>query len=516
MIVKGLIRKGEYYDSVSLMIVSKELGQSAGIIDSSVIMGTHENLAILKAAGLYTDNLAGAGDTDLVIGIMANTENDADEALKQLDTLLKKIRSKTDKSGSEKVASMEKAVEHIGGANLALISIAGKYASHEARKALDNNLHVMLFSDNVSLEDEVELKQLAIKKGLLLMGPDCGTAIINGIPLAFANVVNRGNIGIVAASGTGLQEVSSMISNNGGGISQAIGTGGRDVKKEVGGMMFIEAIKALENDEKTKVIVLISKPPHPDVLEKIAGVIPTLSKPVAGIFIGGNPDMLRKAGAIPAQTLEETALIALELSKGQNYSSIKDRLAQNETQLQDAVKKISKSVKGKYIRGLFSGGTLCDEAQLILKESIGLPFSNTPLDPQYKLPDILKSRENTILDMGDDEFTSGRPHPMIDFSLRNKRILQEAMDKEVAIILFDVVLGYGAHLAPATELEPAIKQAMEISPHLKFICAVTGTPLDPQNREKVCQSLVNMGVIVMPSNAAACKLSSLILKGIHQ
>ena len=511
MIIKGIAKKGSYYDSVTLMIVSKKLNEIEGVIDSSVVMGTNENKAILNSAGLLIPEFKELNDTDLLISIKANNETFADNAISKVSDILKDLLNKQDNNSGSFFHSINQAIEHLPEANLCLISIAGKYAASEARKALDNNLHVMIFSDNVSIEDELDLKKDAKDKGLLMMGPDCGTDIINGVPLAFANVVNKGDIGIVAASGTGLQGVSAIISNNGAGISQAIGTGGRDVKKEIGGIMFIEALKVLNADDNTKCIVLISKPPHPEVLDKIAKEIKKIKKPVVAMFIGGDTDAISKAAAIPAANLEEAALIAVGISKGKNISQAKEIIDDRMKEISKTAGNLSKKTKGKYIRGLFSGGTLCDEAQLILKDSLGFVYSNTPLNEKFKLENVYKSKEHTILDLGDDEFTSGRPHPMIDFSLRNKRILEEAADKEVAVILLDVVLGYGSHISPASELVPVIKSATKVSPDLLFICSVTGTDGDPQNRREVIKQLENAGVVVMPSNFAAAKLVSEII-----
>lgn len=511
MIIKGISKKGAYYDSVTLMIVSKELNKQDGVIESSVVMGTNENKAILKTAELWIAEFDKLNDTDLIICVKAENQSSAENAVQNVDKILKEIRNKKDEGETPSAHSFEQAMSQLPDANLSLISVPGKYAAREAKKALDQGLHVMIFSDNVTIEEELDLKKFAKEKGLLVMGPDCGTAIINGVPLAFANVVSAGNIGIVAASGTGLQEVSSIISNQGGGISQAIGTGGRDVKKEIGGIMFIEAIRALNADEKTSCIVLVSKPPHPEVLQKICDEIKSISKPVIGILIGGDPEVLKKAGIIPANTLEEAALLAVSISQGKSSESISLSISQRKDEIKRQAKELAKNAKGKYFRGLFSGGTLCDETQLIMKDSLGFVYSNTPLNPDFKLADVWKSQKNTIIDLGDDEFTSGRPHPMIDFSLRRKRIIDEASDKDVAIILLDVVLGYGSHLDPASELVPAIQKAREISPNLLFVCSITGTQGDPQNRKNVIDKLSEAGVVVMPSNAAATELTEQII-----
>ena len=514
MIVTGLIKKGVYYDSVSLMIVSKELSKLDGIIDSSVIMGTSENKAILNMAGLNLKNFDDASETDILIGIRASTEIAADNAIRKIDHLFKDLQRNQDISTDQKIHSFEDALKLLPGANLSLISIAGKYAAGEAMKALKMGLHVMIFSDNVSISEEIELKQYAHDHGLLLMGPDCGSAIINSIPLGFANVVKRGNIGIVGASGTGLQEVSSVISNNGAGISQAIGTGGRDVRKEIGGIMFLDALKTLSEDEETQVIVLVSKPPHPDVLKKIGTELKKIRKPVIGILIGGDSEVLMQSGAISAFTLEEAGLFAVSVSNGKEIESIKESLAKRKVEIFVLAESLAKGNKGRFLRGLFSGGTLCDEAQLVLKESIGLVYSNSPLHADFQLKDCWKSKENSIIDLGEDEFTRGRPHPMIDFSLRNKRIIQEVADPDVSVILLDVVLGYGSHPDPASELVPVIVQAREKSPGILIIGSVTGTDQDPQNRKKVIQGLENAGMIIMPSNVAASELAGQIIQKI--
>jgi len=513
MFIKGFIKKGEYFDSVSLMIVSREISEMDGILDSAVVMGTKENKSILETAGLLIPEFEKTNDTDLLIGIKAESESRVNDALKRVEELFLEMRNKSDDVLDFQPKSLEGALKQLPDANLSLISIAGKYAVREAKKALRNGLNVMLFSDNVSIDDELDLKKFALKKALFVMGPDCGTAIINGIPLAFANVVNRGKIGIVAASGTGLQEVSSIISNEGAGISQAIGTGGRDVKNAIGGIMFIEAMKALNNDPQTEVIVLISKPPDENVLEKISAEIRKIEKPIVAIFIGAEPEIVKRAGAIPAETLEQTALFAVSVSKNEKIEKISEFLQKRKKEITNLANSEikGKTEKQKYLRGLFSGGTLCDEAQLLLKNRVGDVYSNTPLNPKFKLQDAWKSKMNTILDLGDDEFTVGRPHPMIDFSLRNKKILEEAKDPEVSVILLDVVLGYGSNLNPAAELVPFLKKAKQISPNLSIICSITGTDKDPQNRQKVKAELQNAGAIVMPSNAAAVELAEKII-----
>lgn len=514
MIIKGIIKTGEYYDSVSLMLIAKELNSFDGIADSGVVMGTVENKSILVSGGLFPQEFENAGDADLLIAIKAENNDAYEKAIAKLDDLFKKLRNKSSESSDFVPKSLEGALGQIPDANLSLISVAGKYAASEARKALEKGLHVMLFSDNVSIDDELELKKIGKEKKLLVMGPDCGTAIINGVPLAFANVVSRGDIGIVAASGTGLQEVSCIIDKNNCGVSQAIGTGGRDVKKDIGGIMFLEAMNALENDPGTKVIVLVSKPPHPEVLDKITSLIKDFSKPVVAILIGGNSEQIEKNGAIAAKNLSEAGEIAAALSKKISVESVTEAIKNKNIEIEKLGIKLAGNSKGKYLRGLYSGGTLCDESQLILKPLIGNTYSNTPLSPEFQLKDLFKSEENTIIDLGDDDFTVGRPHPMIDFSLRKKRMIEEAQNKEVAVILLDIVLGFGSNLDPAGEIVPTIKEVLKINSSLNIICSITGTKNDPQGYNAVKKSLSDSGAIVMDSNADASLLAGTIIKNI--
>jgi succinyl-CoA synthetase alpha subunit len=504
VIIKGILKKGEYFDSVTLMIAANKINQLEEVIDSAVVMGTKENKAILKASGFLIEQFQDAGDTDLLIAVKTETRDTAEKVLKNIDTELKKLIKKKDTPGHFIPKSIDAANEALPGANLSLISVPGKYAADEAMKALKKGLHVMIFSDHVPLEKEIELKKYAREHHLFVMGPDCGTAIINGVPLAFANVVKPGNIGIVAASGTGLQEVTTLISNAGGGISQAIGTGGRDVKKEVGGIMFIAALQALAADENTHAILLVSKPPHPEVLQKIGKEVKTIEKPVAAVFLGADPQKVKTYGIIPALDLEEGAKRILELAgiKGDFPNTLDiNKIANQE------VKKLNKDQR--YLRALFTGGTFCSETQVILQDIPGI-FSNTPTANSLPLKNIMNSEKHTIIDLGADEFTSGKPHPMIDFSTRNKRIIQEAKDKETAVILMDLVLGYGANLNPIPEIIPVINKAKQLAQEenrkIPVVCSVTGTDEDPQNRKHVVEALKKAGVIVCGSNAKASKL----------
>lgn len=511
MALLARIRKGEYFDSVTLMTVGKKLAAMADVEDAAIVMGTKENRSILQNAGLLAQEFAGAGEGDLLIAVRAKTEAAADEAMKAADVELLATRKR--KSGAcaseSRPRSLEAAVKLQPGTNMALISVAGRYAGAEAMKALEAGLHVMLFSDNVPLETEIELKRFAKSKGLLCMGPDCGTAIVNGAPLGFANAVARGSVGMVAAAGTGLQETSCIVSCEGAGVSQALGTGGRDVKKDVGGLMFIEGLKALARDDESKVLLLVSKPPHESVLKELAALLKKIKKPVVAVFLGAPEGVLAGTGALQAATLEEGALVAASLARlgpKQALAAAKARFAAlDKEEAALAAKELKKPGNGrKYVRALYSGGTFCAEAQLIFQGKLAPLFSNAPAGGALKLEDSLKSRHHTVVDLGEDEFTVGRPHPMIDFSLRNRRILDELKDPEAAVILLDVVLGWGSNMKPAEELAPVVKQATE---RLSVVATVTGTEKDPQGKAGVVKALEEAGAVVRPSNASACRLA---------
>lgn len=497
----GVVKRGAYFDSVTLMGVAKTLTGMPGVRDASVVMGTDANKGILKSAGLYVSRFGGAGDSDLLVAVKAATPPAAEAALAAADRKLTGAARKVSESVGRPVAeSLDSALALLPGAKLALISIAGRYAGLEARRALEAGLHVMLFSDNVSIETEVELKQLGRRKGLLVMGPDAGTAILNGVPLAFANAVSRGPVGIVAASGTGAQEVSTLLSNEGVGISQLIGVGSRDVKKEVGGIMFREALKALAGDPATRVIVLISKPPDPAVLRGIRRDIARSGKPAVSLMLGA------EAGEGEPRTLEEAAALAAALARKVQPSTVWDRLRRQQADLQIAARRAARRLRpeARFVRGLFSGGTFCAEAQLLLGPMLGTIYSNSPAGMGRPIGNSLHSRGHCFIDLGDDEFTQGRPHPMIDFRLRTDRIVREAEDDETAVLLLDVVLGYGAHPDPAGELAPAIRK---VTPRCAVVCSVTGTDADPQNRTRVMDALRRAGALVASSNASACVLA---------
>ncbi len=518
MALRGVVRQGEYFDSVTLMAVARHIGSLTGVTDCAVVMGTKENKAILESAGLMMPEFVPAKDTDLMMAVRAGRENEADKALLEAEVHLRESRKNRGSLHEAGPASLESALRVLPDANMAIVSVAGRFAADVALDCLKKGVHVMLFSNNIPIDREVELKTLAFSKGLLLMGPDCGSAIINGLPLGFANAVRRGNVGIVAAAGTGLQEISTLLSNGGAGISQAIGTGSRDVKKEIGGSTFRQALKAVAADESTQVIVLVAKPPDPDVLNVILDEAGQVAKAVVAVFLGEDANRLSTRGLHICSTLEEAALSAAALSRGENRDTADRYLVERDQELIRiaSIEAASKSTGQRYLRGLFCGGTLAAEAQVILRPMIGEVYSNAPIRYGLCLGNPLESIRNTVVDFGDDEFTVGRPHPMIDYSLRNRRILREARDPETAVVLLDVVIGYGTNPRPAQELAPILIEARGIASDagrcLTVVCSVTGTDRDPQCRKDVMEALEEAGALVQESNAAACRLAGHIIK----
>ena len=519
MTIRTLIKTSEYHDSVSLMLVARELSKLEGVKDAAVVMGTEANKSILTEAGLLTEEAKAASPNDLVIAVASSSDSVAGTALQKAEALLKQ-KASSGETGEFKPKTIRGAISTNPAVNVAVISVAGRYAVDEAWDALSHGLHVLLFSDNVSLADEVALKKYAREHGLLLMGPGAGTTILNNVALGFANVLPRGPVGIVSAAGTGLQEVSTLLARRGIGISQGLGTGGRDLKKEVGGIMMLEALKALQQDEATSVLVLISKPPAEEVVRLILDQVADSVKPTVICFLGGDTSTLAKIpNVIPARTLYECALLAAQQVRPQ-IGDAKALLEMENAKLAEQAKSLKARLNAnqRYLRGLFSGGTLCYEAQVIWKEMLNCPvYSNAPLPGGSALPDSTKSCGHTAVDLGEEEFTVGRPHPMIDNDLRVRRLLQEARDPEVAVFLLDVVLGYGAHPDPASELGKAVEEAQRLARgeghELLVVASVTGTEDDPQSLSRTTSTLERAGVIVCDSNSAAARLTALLVSG---
>lgn len=496
------IKKNSYQDSINLMLLTNELSAMDGVDKVQVMMATPANKDIFKEAGLYTDELKEAEANDMAIVLRSEDNNKLDEVVEKADQFLKDQSTKNAGKRYEAVRTWDRASNVLPTANLAMISVPGQYAAEEAEKALERGLHAFIFSDNVPIEDEVRLKKQAHEQGLMVMGADCGTGILNGIPLAFANVVKQGRIGIVGASGTGIQEVSSMIDRYGEGVSHAIGTGGRDLKDPVGAITMMNGIKALENHPQTDIITVISKPPAKDVRDEVVALLHSISKPVVTIFLGEKPD--RYVGDVyQAYTLAETAKLSVDLSKGNTIQ------ADYNTDDYDAFETSLKSGQTG-IKGFYSGGTLASEAAVLVSDALGLG-TDIGNDEGY----VLRKDGHDIVDLGDDKYTQSKPHPMIDPETRSRFIEDAATDDQTAVIVLDFVLGYGSHEDMASALLPSIQKAFataqEKGRELYVVASVCGTPSDPQDYQGHIDRLREAGVIVMDNNNAAVRKAMAIV-----
>jgi FdrA protein len=495
-----------------LMLLSAGLEKMPGVLKALAIMGTKANKDLLDLMDLAVPEASGAGAGDLLVVLRAADAASASGAFARLEGMLAEGVTGPE-SGEVFYHSVESAVGALPGANLAVISVPGIYAARESRKALDLGLHVFLFSDNVPLEEEVFLKKMARDRGLLLMGPDCGTALIGGMAVGFANAVRRGPVGIVGASGTGIQEIAALLHRAGSGVSQALGTGGRDLRAEVGAITTLQAVKLLEEDPETEILVLVSKNPDSEVLNSLRERLKRFPKPVVACFLGrrsreDNPPMhLVPTLAEAAQTAVRLAGRTAEMDGGKPSAPARQASGEN-----------PRLHPGQsFVRGLFSGGSLCQEALVVWEDLLGPAWSNVPLSLGRRLPDPRRSLEHTALDLGDDSFTAGRPHPMIDPAARQDRLLQEAGDPSVAVILLDVVLGYGSHPDMAGALLPAIREArsraLSQGRDIAFVAHVLGVEEDPQNGPEQEKQLRSAGVILAPTNAEAARTAALIALG---
>lgn len=502
-----------YFDSVALMVVAGQLSQQPGVTLASLVMGTSANRALLAEAGVDPAVIAHAGPNDLIIVVQAESAERAEALVAEALTQLTSTRAPATPTGdgaAPRPRSLRTALRHAADANLVLISTPGAFAAIEAEEALRAGKHVFLFSDNVPLEAEVRLKRLAAEQGLLVMGPDCGTALIGGVGLGFANAVQRGPIGIIAASGTGLQQVSCLIDWLGSGVSHGIGVGSRDLSATVGGATMQAALAALANDPATQVIVLLSKPPAHEVAARVLAAAHATGKPVVAAFLGAHLSAPEGVTVVPTLTAAAQAAVALATGQSTGSSAIDPIPIDTLTH-----ERASLSPEQRFVRGLYSGGTLCEEALWILSQRLGPAWSNVPLDPAYRLPNPHQSHEHTLLDLGDDELTVGRPHPMIDHTLRIERLHREAADPTTAVILLDVVLGYGAHPDPASVLAPAIAAARQHARQhgrgLPIIVTLVGTERDPQRLSRQRRALEEAGALVTTSNVSAAEAAAQLL-----
>ncbi len=508
-IIKTEIRSGAYFDSVVLMQLQRSLAELPGVDDAGVVMGTKANLDLLEQTGLMVEEIKGVKADDLVLVVKAKDAKTAQDVLAQVDELVAARRSREGAGEDFLPKSLESADKNLPGTKWVLISVPGRYAAGVSREALRLGKHVFLYSDNVTVDEEIELKTIGAEKGLLVMGPDCGTAIINGIGLGFANQVRKGSIGMVAASGTGLQQVSVRIHHLGSGLTHALGTGGRDLSSKVGGLTARMALDLLDRDPETKVIVLVSKPPDKDAADEILEYARGLSKPVVVNFIGYQTALQEVDNLLFTSTFDDTAAAAVALD-----GDLEDTDTSEEINLEGF------KPGQRFLRGLYSGGTLAYEALLILDRYLPSVYSNVPINKELKLENSLVSQEHTIVDLGEDEFTVGRLHPMMDNELRIKRLEMEAEDPEVALILMDVVLGHGSHPDPAAELGPAIMAAKETAVKAKrrldVIITLSGTDLDPQGMADQQVVLEKAGAQVFLSSDRAVRYAARLVRQLNE
>lgn len=491
--IKTIIRKGSYQDSVVLMLLTNKISSMPGIHKVSIMMATPANKDLFRASGLETPQLLEAQSNDMAIVVDVESEELIEQVLKETEEFLSnQSKGSAGNEETQAVSSWEQALKRMPDANLAVLSIPGMYAAAEADRALDENLNVFIFSDNVSKKDEIYLKQKAHGKGLLVMGPDCGTGIINGVPIAFTNHVRMGKIGVIGASGTGIQEVTSIIDQLGEGVANAIGTGGRDLSAEVGGITMLDAIDAMEKDPNAEVVVILSKPPAKEVRDVIVKRLWDYEKPVVTLFLGERPE-IHEENFYHAYTLDEAARIAVSLVR--NEEIVRDTW---KPETEEGFKKEDR----KTIKGYYSGGTLGAEAVMVIKDTVGITGAGGKKDGC-----LLNAQGYTVIDLGDDIYTVGKPHPMIDPANRVVCMKQALEDEQTGVILFDLVLGYGSHEDMAGALLPGIMEMMDQvkkqGRKVYFVAAICGTREDKQNYDLQKKKLEDAGVIVCSSNKRA-------------
>ena len=479
---------GLFLDSVILMQISRSITRLDGVEDAALMIGTPSNLDLLDNAKLLARASRKATGGDLILAVRARDETAAASALAKAEILLERPAVGHTGTTTLRPRTLRSAQVNLPAANLALISVPGDFAAAEARKALRAGLNVMLFSDNVSLSEEVSLKREAVAAGLLVMGPDCGTAIIGGVPLAFANQIPQGAIGIIGASGTGIQEVSSLIAQAGYGVSHALGVGGRDLSDPVGGISTLAALAMLEADSATRHIVLISKPPSQSVAKRVIDTLAHSEKPCTVCFLGADAPSLPDNVSF-ARTLKAAA----ELATGRSSKN-------KRPEFKSVIPPVPPG--RQRIHGLFCGGTLSSEAQVVFLDQGVSVASNAPIPGAEA---VGSGTSHVLIDLGSDEYTRGRPHPMIDPTVRDEELTKALADPTLAVILLDVVIGFGAHHDPAGTIVRVVAAAGTERPIV--VASVTGTDNDPQDRRTQMAKLVDGGIVVAPTNADAATLA---------
>jgi len=507
-----LVRKNQYFDSVFLMGVNKRLSVLPGVQQTAVLMGTENNKQLLAEIGVKGDPVDAAQPSDLIVAVIADTEQAVEAVLASLDGALVAVEGTARKST---LKSFEDGMRASPSANLAVITIPGEYVYREARKALEAGLNVFIFSSNVPLAQELELKQLASAKHRLVMGPDCGTSIVRGVGIGFANAVRQGRIGAVGPAGTGLQEFTTQVHHAGHGISHAIGTGSHDLSDAIGGLTTFAVLEALEEDPQTEVIAIIAKPPGPTTLRQLNRRLSTCSKPVVACLLGvPEGEVISQGQPAAARTIDDAVRLVVDRSGGPGPRMGTALSDQERERAAEARSRLS--ARQKYVRGVFAGGTFCYQAQQVLQERGLQVHSNAPLNPGLKLADSDVSRGHSLVDMGDETYTRGRPHPMIDATLRKQRILAEGRDPETAVLLLDFILGQNASGDPVGDLMDPILEAQRshqgFGGHLPIVASICGTKEDPQDLRLQRSLLEDAGAVVFQSSGRAALFCGELLK----
>ncbi len=498
MVCSTHILKSSYYDSVVLMRVASQLKKQDEVSEVAMFMGTEGNHALLAQVGLTTEKSREAGPQDLIVIVVAESKACADSATQEAIRMLTQRAPGQDTDLDYRPRTLDTALGFLPDASLAFLSIPGEFAAREAGKCLDKQLNVFIFSDNVKIEAEIELKKKAREKNLLCMGPDCGTAYINGVGLGFANVVRPGRIGCIAASGTGLQAVVSELDRLGEGVSHGIGVGGRDLSREVNGIMTRYALELLENDPASEVIVLLSKPPHAEVVALLESLCSAMSTPVVTCFQGAH---LTETAFVQASTLDEAAAMAACLVNGSDYQA---RSFSEPGHVSALLDRVGKKAAEKRVVGLFNGGTLAKEAGLLLSKELGIVA--TTLD---------EGTAHIVVDLGDDQYTVGRPHPMIAPETRTEKLVELAKTGGLVscgVVLVDLVLGNGSHHDPAQEMIQSIellRSTYGLSPEI--VAVVIGTEMDPQDTQSQVTGLEDAGITVFRRNSEAARYAAMLV-----
>lgn len=500
------IRRNEYHDSLELLLATSILEGKDGIGKANVAMGNGNSFSIFRSLGLYTEEMASTGPTDLIVAAEAERREIFDKSVAET---FEQISGRREEQHIQSCNTLEDALRLHGDAQVCVISLPGEYAKDEAMKALRNGLHVVLFSSHIAPEDELELKKYAASQGLLCMGPDCGVVNIDGTAFILSSITRPGPFGLCGATGVGIQHVGALIDRAGSGVTQIIGTGGADLK--VGeGITMLSGIDALEDDPATEYIVLVSRKPKDEVLAKILERVKQCKKPVVGCFMGADPAVVEAGGAIYASDLDDAAVKALALI-GKTCD------LQTDEELDRLAVKAVQGMKSsqKYLRGLFTGGTYMEEAMRSIAPIAGPVHSNAPLAPELLLEDSLMSVENTCVDVGEDEFTMGKPHPTMEPSGRKPFIVKEGSDPEVCVLLLDFIFAVSANVDPVgvvlEDIQAAMANAQANGGKLAVVAALCGTDGDFQNYAEQKRKLEQAGVYVCQTNRLAAKLAAKIV-----